>query len=301
MNLTDTFESLSLADIKEFVKTGQEETLHLEFKTITKPDLSFRDDKRNLAINMSAFANSDGGLIIWGVDARKNADGVDCASALVEIHKVAGFVGRLNELTGEAVLPRITDVRHRAIPSIEGNGFALSLIPESDSGPHMAKLGEDRYYKRSGTSSYRMEHFDVADMFGRRQKPKLEVTTRVNGIGADVKIILGLRNTGRTSARAAYLAFDAPPPFKRDEYGIDGNRNEGMRRLPFTGQELSYRYGADTNFAIHPGITHEVAMLSLGFNPSSLPTRDIHIKYAICAEDIALQTGTLLVPYSSLV
>lgn len=29
----------------------------------------------------------------------------------------------------------------------------------------MAKLEEDRYYKRSGDSFYRMEHFDLEDMF----------------------------------------------------------------------------------------------------------------------------------------
>jgi hypothetical protein len=42
----------------------------------------------------------------------------------------------------------------------------------------MAKLGEDRYYKRSGDSFYRMEHFDLEDMFGRRQKPNLHLRLR---------------------------------------------------------------------------------------------------------------------------
>jgi hypothetical protein len=37
----------------------------------------------------------------------------------------------------------------------------------------MAKLGEDRYYKRSGGAFYVMEHFDLEDVFGRRQKPKI--------------------------------------------------------------------------------------------------------------------------------
>lgn len=300
MNLAELFDSMSLADIEEFVKSSQEETLHLEFKTVTKPDLSLRDDKRNLAIALSAFANSDGGLIVWGVDARKNSDGIDCAVGLSEITGVVSFVARLNELTGEAALPRIDGVRHRPISRINGNGFAVTLIPESDSGPHMAKLGEDRYFKRSGTSSYRMEHFDVADMFGRRRRPKLAITARVRDVGRNAAIVLGLRNLGRSSARAAYLAFNAPPPFRRDEYGLDGNRNEGMRRLPFTGQELPFRYGEDTNFVIHPGIVHEVASISLGFTPQVLPDKDVHINYAICAEDVPLEYGTIIVPIDEL-
>lgn len=295
-SLVDTFESLSVADIEQFVQSKQEETLHLEFKAITRPDLSARDDKRNLAAALSGFANSDGGLIVWGVDARKNDDEIDCAVALKEITGVTAFTSRLNELTGEAVLPRIDGVLHRPIARPNGNGFAVTLVLESDIGPHMAKLGEDRYFKRSGTSFYRMEHFDVADMFGRRRRPKLAVTTRIAGIGDGAKIVLGLRNDGRSSARAAYLAFDAPLPFRRDEYGLDGNRNEGMRRLPFTGQDLPFRYGEDASFVIHPGIVHEVASISLGFSPRGVPSSDVHINYAICAEDVPLEVGTVVVP-----
>ncbi len=39
----------------------------------------------------------------------------------------------------------------------------------------MAKLGEDRYYKRNGQQFLKMEHFDLEDMFGRRQKPDLKI------------------------------------------------------------------------------------------------------------------------------
>ena len=99
MSLLETFESLSLTDIENFVNSKQEETLHLEFKTITKADLSMRDDKRNLAIALSGFANSDGGLIVWGVDARKNDEGIDCVIALSEIAKATTFTSRLDELT----------------------------------------------------------------------------------------------------------------------------------------------------------------------------------------------------------
>lgn len=295
MSLLETFESLSLTDIENFVNSKQEETLHLEFKTITKADLSMRDDKRNLAVALSGFANSDGGLIVWGVDARKNDEGIDCVIALFEIAKAATFTSRLDELTGDAVMPRIDGVRHRSILRSNGNGFVITLVPVSDTGPHMAKLGEDRYYKRSGTSFYKMEHFDVADMFGRRRKPKLIITTRIIGRGAEVRILFGLRNDGRSSARAPYLAFDAPSPFKRDEFGLDGNRNEGMQRLPFTGQDLPFRYGGDTNLVIHPGITHEVAGIFLGFTQQILPVTDVTINWIICAEDVPLEKGVVVI------
>jgi len=168
MNLTETFESLCANEVQEFIKLGQEENLHLDFKTVNNPNLG-TDDKRNLAKGLSGFANSSGGIIVWGVDARKSTQGIDCATAPAEIPNVKLFLSRLNTLTGDAVSPLVDGVRHKSIETTQGKGFAVTLVPESASGPHMAKLGEDRYYKRSGDSFYRMEHFDLEDMFGRRQ------------------------------------------------------------------------------------------------------------------------------------
>lgn len=84
---------------------------------------------------------------------------------LKEIGPFELLLSRLNQLTGDAVDPTDPGVRHRIIHRTrKGDGFAISMIPENDSGPHMAKLGEDRYYKRSGGSFYKMEHYDIADM-----------------------------------------------------------------------------------------------------------------------------------------
>ena len=33
------------------------------------------EERRNFAKAVSGFANSDGGLIVWGIDARPNSDG----------------------------------------------------------------------------------------------------------------------------------------------------------------------------------------------------------------------------------
>lgn len=300
MELLEAFESLTAAQIRAYITSQQEETLQLEFKTVSSPEISSRDDKRNLAVALSGFANSAGGLIVWGINARKNSDGIDCALSASEIPSVALFGSRLVELTGDAVSPRIDGVLHRVVTEENGSGFAVTLVPESDAGPHMAKLGEDRYFKRSGSSFYRMEHFDIADMFGRRRRARLRVETRIDQKDAAAKIILSLHNYGRGSARAPYIAFSCPPPFTLNEYGLDGNGHEGMRRLPFTGNYLPLRYGEDENFVIHPFISQEVASLWLGFKPPKLPENDIEIEYLVCAEGIPLDTGLIVIPISQL-
>lgn len=196
MNIVETFEQLSMEHLDDYIARNQEEHLYLDFKLLKDASLASSDDKRNLARALSGFSNSSGGLIIWGVEARKNNDGIDCATALKEIDRVALLLSRLNELTGDGVDPTVHGVRHRIIPGRDaGRGFAVSLIPESDTGPHMSKLGEDRYYKRSGDSFYKMEHYDIADMFSRRRKPNLVATVEENCVRSCISTLPGMMSS----------------------------------------------------------------------------------------------------------
>jgi Putative DNA-binding domain len=300
MNPIESFDSLTLDDLNEFVTRKQEENLHLDFKILNDAALSSGDDKKNLARALSGFANSSGGMIIWGVDARKNAEGVDCAVELRPIDRVLQLLTRLNALTGEGVDPTVPGVRHRVIEVQSGRGFVLTLVPESDIGPHMAKLREDRYYKRSGDSFYKMEHYDIADMFGRRRKPKLCVTYRVTGVGSNVGVVLGLKNDGRAIARAPFVAFGCESTLQRSYLGLDGNRNEGLTYLRFASAGLPWAYGSGMDFVIHPGMAHDVAYLSLGIPSRPPPTDDVVVRYSIACEGQSLEQGEILIPIHQL-
>jgi hypothetical protein len=64
------FQTLTEDDIRRFVDERRQEDLTLDFKLMPAL-LNKRDDRKILAIAVSGFANSAGGLIVWGVDARK--------------------------------------------------------------------------------------------------------------------------------------------------------------------------------------------------------------------------------------
>jgi hypothetical protein len=290
MNLADRYQALTLSDIQRFVTDGQEENLFLDFKTVNKPELT-SDDKKNFAKALSGFANSSGGLLIWGVEARKNEAGVDCACAIKEIPNVSFFLTRLNEFTGVAVSPIVDGVQHRVISTQSECGVVVTLIPESFSGPHMAKLGEDRYYKRSGGSFYRMEHFDIDDMFGRRKRPKLMLSHRVVDRGSRTRIVFGIRNVGRGPAKAPYLTFSVPDGFKLSEFGVDGNCNEGLPRLPHDTWYRQPRYGGNSSVVIHPGVTLDVAAIDTR-DRVPVPT-SIEINFSMTAEDVQVETSTM--------
>jgi hypothetical protein len=312
MALRDEFEAVSRASIEDYVIQGREEDLHLDFKTVANPGLA-SDDRRSLAIAVSGFANSDGGLIVWGVEARKNADGVDCAVSTQEISNARLCLTRLNDLTGQAVSPLVDGVDHRLIPTESGGGFCVSIIPASQGGPHMAKLREDRYYKRNGSAFHRLEHFDLEDLFGRRPKPVLRFKYRLIGSGGSSSsagkvyggaMIVGLENNGRGSAHFPYLTLRVRPPHQVCEWGLDGNGNVGLRKLASSSPEV-HRYAATADTVIHPGVVHEVTRVKFNIRADAAgrlePVPDLELEFEMAAQGIPLIRAQVVVPAAELV
>lgn len=294
------YESLSIESLEKFVEIQQEEHLHLDFKTLRDSKLS-GDDRRNFAKAVSGFSNSDGGVIIWGVDARKSAAGVDCARALKPIESLASLISGLNDFTGEAVSPTVDGIIHKKIPQDGDKGFAATLVPASDAGPYMARGRENRYYKRSGDSFYQMEHYDIADMFGKRRRPTLEIASRVargtitssGGVKKyQIRITLGISNTGRGSAVAPFIAISPQSPYKLDQDGIDGNGNHGLARL-LSAERTWIKFGGLAHVVIHPGTTLDVTTITGEVIIPGPTAPALVLPYQIAAEDVPLRREIL--------
>ena len=296
--IQELYESLSVQAIRGFVETNQEEHLNLDFKCTQRTDLSRRDDRRIFAKAVSGFANSSGGLIVWGVDARRNDDEIDCACDLRPVESAVSLVASLNSFTGVSTSPTVNGVVHRALKEDEDAGFAVSFVPESSRGPHMAKLGEDRYYKRSGDSFYKMEHFDIADMFGRRRRTHLVLDGNIDKVQGDrfVSLLLSIRNEGRGSAMAPFLRISLPTGCQLDGYGVDGNRNFGLPQNPPDGFGRDYSFGGRADVLVHPSVTLDVVRVNVARNFRT----DLEIVYSIAASDVELAEGTLVIPHSEI-
>jgi hypothetical protein len=300
MTLSEQFEALDQGIIDEYVEEGQEENLHLDFKLTNGSDLGYRPDRKNFAKAASGFANSSGGIIIWGVEAdEKNEEGVDCASGKQELDNINQFVSKLNEYTGDAVSPVVEGILHKAIETENGQGFAASLIPESISGPHMAKLGEDRYYKRSGDSFYKMEHFDIADMFGRRRRPELSLRVEPASIRdrgrrqSLLQLLLSIENTGRGTAKAPFLAIRLPEDASVSSYGVDGNRNHGLPRLRrHSGGDNEYHFGSNQGVVIHPGSLIQVTKVDVQYPKKVIEIDHVDIQYSVAAEGVRMVSSS---------
>ena len=306
MDIVETFKQIDEVWLKGFIDDNQEENLHLEFKTVNNPAME-KEDRKNFSEALSGFANSDGGIIVWGIEARANDEGIDCACRKKCIKPLSQFVSSLNKYTGDVVNPDVEGIQHKKIVSSNDEGYVVTLVPPSDAGPHMARATLHRYYKRSGDRFLMMEHFDIEDMFGRRKKPKLIlqkkiVKNKTNPL--NFNIIIGLENIGRGSAKSPFLDIEINSPYAVSENGFDGNGNFGLTRYMKALGSNREKYGSSTDIIIHPGLFHEVTAIKLDLDRARkiIPQPpDLIINYKIVAEDMRMIEDTETISYETLV
>lgn len=206
------------------------------------------DDKKNISKTFSGFANSNGGIIIWGIKAKENDKKQDVAYKK-PIRELTKFLNTLNRLEGQVVTPTITGIEHKKIEISEDCGFIITYVPASDFAPHMASYAGKHYYKRSGDSFYICEHYDIKDMFQRKHSAYLDLKVKnkqINQIQGDklrVEMVLSLFNIGRNYAKAPLIKIEINTPYQFSDFGLDGNGNIGIfgaRAIPKSLQVSTY-------------------------------------------------------------
>ncbi|HLJ49095.1 MAG TPA: ATP-binding protein [Bryobacteraceae bacterium] len=161
------------ADLKSLISSAVSESLELDYK---RCDALQRDSKRidELSKDVSSFANSAGGTIIYGMVEDNNVP-----TAIDKGYDPRGPITRewLENVIDGNIRPRIEGVRIHAIDLNDrspGNIAIVVSIPQSLKAPHMAK--DHRYYKRFELKSVPMEDYEVRDVAHRMQGPDLRVT-----------------------------------------------------------------------------------------------------------------------------
>ena len=216
-----------LTTINLWVKEGLREDLHLDFKRKANPGSPnlTSDDKRNFSRALSGFANSDSGLIIWGIGAPGSGGGVRTKHP---IKPVKGFAENLDSQISRAVNPNVNGVVNHVIFENEEKdlGYVATYIPRSQSAPHRAEYeGLKQYYKRYGESFKICEHYELVYMFGRRHNPDLGVFWTMDvdlPYGAKhpdlipARLRLGITNQGRAIAShvCMRLRYRADSPYR---------------------------------------------------------------------------------------
>lgn len=285
----------------------------LDFKCASKNSAPMTDDDiKNYAAALSGFANSEGGIIVWGVDCRKNgADEADTVQALCPISGLKRFESDLQQFAACIVSPGIVGVEHHLVEDAPGSdrGFAVTFIPKGEGEPHMARAkGQHRFYYRTGHSFLIMEPWMLADRYGRRPQPKLELAWRIEldsiASGPDspiwnLNLIIGVHNTGRGIARFPGLGLHETDLFRVHSTGLDGMRRFGLPERPLSSHRRDrerYRFfcGGD-NDVIHPGTVLDVLAAEVCVSEYAQGVPDRTLDYELHCDGFSYE-GSVVIP-----
>jgi len=222
----DIFQQIKIGGldaINGFILSRTSEELFLDFKRSSdcgKGSRLGQNDRNNLAKTISGFGNSEGGVVVWGVDCSQNPQEGDVAKALVPIEKVFRFKSWIEGAISGCTVPPHSKVQNIAIADESGNnGFLITLIPKSINAPHQM-LPNRQYYIRAGSDFVPTPHDVLSGLFGRRPQPHvfhMFTTAPAELQGGRVKINVGfmIRNQGPGIASNVFITlmlFKFPGP-----------------------------------------------------------------------------------------
>jgi hypothetical protein len=155
--------------IRELIASQVQESLTLDYKAsdaLAKTD----PKKREISKDVSAFANSAGGTIVYGVLEDKHVPTkIDAGCLPTDISKEW-----LEHVIQGNIQRRIDGVRINPIlltGPAAGRVLYVVSIPQSMRAPHMA--ADHRFYKRFNFESVQMEEYEVRDAGRRNESPDL--------------------------------------------------------------------------------------------------------------------------------
>lgn len=146
---------VNVEDLMMLIKEGISEDKELDFKRDLKVDTD--NDKKELAKDVCAFANSSGGIILFGIDEDSDAKASELTG--VDIESEDELVRRIQQILNARISPRIPGIRFRKIDLENGKSVFVVEIPKSFVSPHMVK--EDRFYFRDSAMRHIMDEQEL--------------------------------------------------------------------------------------------------------------------------------------------
>ena len=149
--------TMTLDEINALIAAGENESRYLEFKRAAAlPEKTTDGFRTELSKDVSSFANSAGGRIIYGV--------AENPLSLNPIDRKLFPPERLEQLIAGNIAPRIPDLR---IHVIQCEGEKVLYEVEIPQGKTAHQAFDKRYYKRYERTIQAMEDYEIRDVMAR--------------------------------------------------------------------------------------------------------------------------------------
>ena len=160
--------------LNEYINNKIEENLHLEYKSADALD-RIEKKKKEISKDISAFANSDGGVIIYGIKEYDIKDKEHLPEKIDPVNSLEFSKEWLEQIIQSNVAPRIKNLN--IIPvRIETNQNGVVYVVEIEKSDTAHQANDKKYYKRFNFMSVPMEDWEIKDIINRNNKTDIIIT-----------------------------------------------------------------------------------------------------------------------------
>lgn len=231
------------AELCQMITNQIEENLHLDYKgagSLAKTD----GKKKEIAKDISAFANSDGGVVIYGISEYDEKALNHLPEKLDPIDRTVITKEWLEQVINSKIQPKINGLTIHPIPlASAANHVAYVVnIPKSNTA-HQAS--DKKYYKRYNFESVAMEDYEIKDILNRLSSPDLKLILDAAQATFDLSVLkfpIFIRNNSKRLAKdvklmVQFLDFQNYHCQQFEGFADESHINPG-RRIYSTNQEL---------------------------------------------------------------
>lgn len=167
------------ATVRQLVTNQVSESLTVEFKRDLP--MASASDKREIAKDISAMANSAGGWIIYGIDEQVGANGLKVAHAVSVLTTPNDAAHRIDDVIAGSCTPR-PHFRVREIATA-GGFFVVVHVTASPDDLHM--ITDNRFYRRSEQGARPMTQPEIRQAYELIARRQSDARAWVRGVMED--------------------------------------------------------------------------------------------------------------------
>lgn len=167
----------TLDKINQYIADGIEENIHLDYKGAGSIAKS-AEKKREISKDVSAFANSDGGVIIYGVREFDEPDKNHLPEKIDSIDANEFSKEWLEQVINSTISPTIQNILITPIQVDNKEDNSVIYVVEIPKSNTAHQMNDKRYYRRYNFQSIAMEDWEIKDIINRltRTQVKLHFT-----------------------------------------------------------------------------------------------------------------------------
>jgi len=162
---------VTIQDIEQLIINQTEENISLDYKA--GEALQNTDPKKKeIAKDVSAMANSAGGIIIYGIKEYDTAAKKHLPEKITPISRTEFSKEQLEQIIHGNISPRIADLRIHPITMYKQDEVVYVVeIPQSHTAHQNTR--DLRYYRRNNFQAEPMQDYEIRDIMNRQKNPRV--------------------------------------------------------------------------------------------------------------------------------